>query len=89
MDRSMTVCKPPKYSEDTKDKILELRNHQEAVPALLFAPDGQSTKKRGKTIGSRLVCSRFVFSTALYRHHRQRNRFEAFDTLGNPIWAEM
>jgi hypothetical protein len=31
--------------------VLELKNHQEAVRALLFAPDGQSTAIIGCLVG--------------------------------------
>ncbi|CAI5700627.1 unnamed protein product [Peronospora effusa] len=43
-----------KYSEETNSKVLELKNHQEAVRALLFAPDGQTlyTASADKSIRS-------------------------------------
>lgn len=32
-----------KYGEDANTQVLELKHHQDACRALLFAPDGQST----------------------------------------------
>ncbi|KAI9918444.1 hypothetical protein PsorP6_011507 [Peronosclerospora sorghi] len=74
-----------KYSEETNSKILELRNHQEAVRALLFAPDGQSTTKIVRDVW---INASYMLPFSLYTSSADKS-IRAFDTLGNPIWAEM
>lgn len=79
-----------KYSEEANTKVLEIKNHQEAVRALLFAPDGQSTRNSSGLIGLIILLTVVVdwCATALYTASADKS-IRAFDTLGNPTWAEM